>query len=33
VVSVDLGKVKDVLNCMPPTTASEIQSFLGLAQY
>jgi hypothetical protein len=27
-VSVDLGKVKDVLNWMPPTTASEIQSFL-----
>jgi hypothetical protein len=32
-VSVDLGKVKDVLNWMPPTTASEIQSFLGLAGY
>jgi hypothetical protein len=30
---VDLGKVKDVLNWMPPTTASEIQSFLGLARY
>jgi hypothetical protein len=30
-VSVDPGKVKDVLNWMPPTTASEIQSFLGLA--
>jgi hypothetical protein len=29
-VSVDPGKVKDVLNWMPPTTASEIQSFLGL---
>jgi hypothetical protein len=27
-VSVDPGKVKDVLNWMPPTTASEIQSFL-----
>jgi hypothetical protein len=27
-VSVDPGKVKDVLNCMPPTTTSEIQSFL-----
>jgi hypothetical protein len=27
------GKVKDVLNWMPPTTASEIQSFLGLARY
>jgi hypothetical protein len=32
-VSVDLGKVKDVLNWMTPTTASEIQSFLGLAGY
>jgi hypothetical protein len=32
-VSVDPGKVKDVLNWMPPTTASEIRSFLGLAGY
>jgi hypothetical protein len=32
-VSVDPGKVKDVLNWMPPTTISEIQSFLGLAGY
>jgi hypothetical protein len=32
-VSVDPGKVKDVLNWMPPTSASEIQSFLGLAGY
>jgi hypothetical protein len=32
-VSVDPGKVKDVLNWMPPTTALEIQSFLGLAEY
>jgi hypothetical protein len=32
-VSVDPGKVKDVLNWMPPTTASEIQSFQGLAGY
>jgi hypothetical protein len=32
-VSVDPGKVKDVLNWMPATTASEIQSFLGLAGY
>jgi hypothetical protein len=31
--SVDPGKVKDVLNWMPPTTALEIQSFLGLARY
>jgi hypothetical protein len=32
-VSVDPGKVKDVLNWMPPTIVSEIQSFLGLAGY
>jgi hypothetical protein len=32
-VSVDPGKVKDVLNWMPPTTASDVQSFLGLAGY
>jgi hypothetical protein len=32
-VSVDPGKVKDVLNWMPPTTVSEIWSFLGLARY
>jgi hypothetical protein len=32
-VSVDPGKVKDVLNWMPPTMVSEIQSFLGLAGY
>jgi hypothetical protein len=32
-VSVDPGKVKNVLNWMPPTTASEIRSFLGLAGY
>jgi hypothetical protein len=32
-VSVDPGKVKDALNWMPPTTVSEIQSFLGLAGY
>jgi hypothetical protein len=32
-VSVDPGKVKGVLNWMPPTTTSEIQSFLGLAGY
>jgi hypothetical protein len=32
-VSVDPGKVKDVLNWMPPTTTLEIQSFLGLAGY
>jgi hypothetical protein len=32
-VTVDPGKVKDLLNWMPLTTASEIQSFLGLAGY
>jgi hypothetical protein len=32
-VSVDPGKLKDVLNWMPPTTVSEIWSFLGLAGY
>jgi hypothetical protein len=32
-VSVDPGKVKDVLNWMPPTTVSEIWSFLGSAGY
>jgi hypothetical protein len=32
-VSVDPGKVKDVLNWMPPTTISEIRSFLGLVGY
>jgi hypothetical protein len=30
-VSIDPGKVKDVLNWMPTTTASEIRSFLRLA--
>jgi hypothetical protein len=29
-VSVDPGKVKDVLNWKPPTNVSEIRSFLGL---
>jgi hypothetical protein len=32
-VSVDQSKVKDVLNWMPPTNASEIRCFLGLAGY
>jgi hypothetical protein len=32
-VSVDPGKVKDVLNWISPTTVLEIQSFLGLAGY
>jgi hypothetical protein len=31
--SVDPSEVKDVLNWMPPTNASEIRSFLGLAGY
>jgi hypothetical protein len=32
-ISVDPSKVKDVFNWMPPTNASEIRSFLGLAGY
>jgi hypothetical protein len=32
-VSIYPSKVKDVLNWVPPTNASEIQSFLGLAGY
>jgi hypothetical protein len=32
-VSVDPIKVKDVLNWMPPTSVTEIQSFLGLVGY
>jgi hypothetical protein len=32
-VSVDLGKVRDVLNWKPPTNVSEIRSFLCLAGY
>jgi hypothetical protein len=32
-VSVDPGKVRDVLNWMPPTNVSEVRSFLGLAGY
>jgi hypothetical protein len=32
-VSVDLHKVKDVLNWMPPTNVSKIRSFLRLAGY
>jgi hypothetical protein len=30
-VSVDSGKVRDILNWMPPTNILEIRSFLGLA--
>jgi hypothetical protein len=32
-ISVDPSKVKDVLDWKPPTNASEIRSFLGLAGY
>jgi hypothetical protein len=32
-VSVDLSKVRDVLNWKPPTNVSEICSFLGLGGY
>jgi hypothetical protein len=32
-VPVDPGKVKDLLNWMPPATVSEIRSFLGLVGY
>jgi hypothetical protein len=32
-IAVDPGKVKDVLKWEPPTTVSEIRSFLGLAGY
>ena len=32
-IAVDLSKVKDVLNWVPPTTVTQIRSFLGLAGY
>jgi hypothetical protein len=32
-IAVDPSKVEDVLNWKPPTNASEIRSFLGLAGY
>jgi hypothetical protein len=32
-IAVDPNKVQDVLNWKPPTNASEIRSFLGLAGY
>jgi hypothetical protein len=32
-IAVDPGKVKVVLEWKPPTTVSEVQSFLGLAGY
>jgi hypothetical protein len=33
VITVDPGKVKEVLDWMPPMSVSEVQSFLGLAGY
>ena len=32
-IAVDPRKVKDVLDWLPPTTVSQIRSFLGLAGY
>jgi hypothetical protein len=32
-IMMDPGKVKEVLEWKPPTTVSEVQSFLGLAGY
>jgi hypothetical protein len=32
-ITVDLGKVKEVLEWKPPTTVFEIRSFLGLSGY
>jgi hypothetical protein len=32
-ITVDPGKVKEVLDWKPPPTVSEVQSFLGLAGY
>jgi hypothetical protein len=32
-IAVDPGKVKEVLEWKPPTTVSEVRSFLGLAGY
>jgi hypothetical protein len=32
-ISVDLSKVQDVLSCKAPMSVSDIQSFLGLAEY
>jgi hypothetical protein len=32
-IAVDPSKVKEVLEWMPPTTVSEVRSFLGLAGY
>jgi hypothetical protein len=32
-IAMDPGKVKDVLEWKPPTTVSEVRSFVGLASY
>jgi hypothetical protein len=32
-ITVDLGKVKDVLDWKPPTSVTQVHSFLGLASY
>jgi hypothetical protein len=32
-VSVELSKMKEIINWMPPTSVSEIRSFLGLVGY
>jgi hypothetical protein len=32
-IAVDPSKLKEVLDWMPPTSVSEVQSFLGLADY
>jgi hypothetical protein len=32
-IAVDPSKVKEVLDCKPPMTVSEVRSFLGLADY
>jgi hypothetical protein len=32
-IAVDPGKVKEVLEWKPPTTVSEVRSFLGLTGY
>jgi hypothetical protein len=32
-IAVDTGKMKEVLEWKPPTSVSEVRSFLGLASY
>jgi hypothetical protein len=32
-ITMDPGKVKDVLDWKPPTTVTKVQGFLGLAGY